>query len=54
MTTEQSERANTVIDRIAQGIERVKDRVGGGEILERAEEKLMDKKADINREPAIN
>jgi len=54
MSKEQTERANTVIDRIAQGIERVKDRIGGGEMLERAEEKLMDKKADINNEPAIN
>ena len=43
-----------MIDRIAQGIERVKDRIGGGEMLERAEEKLMDKKAEINKEPAIN
>ena len=43
-----------MIDRIAQGIERVKDRIGDCEMLERAEERLMDKKADINKEPAIN
>ena len=54
MSKDQTERANTVIDRIAQGIERFKDRIGGGKMLERAEEKLMDKKADINNEPAIN
>jgi hypothetical protein len=54
MSKEQTERANTVLDRIAQGIERVKDRIGGCEMLERAEERLMDKKADLNHEPAIN
>ena len=51
---QQTERANTVLDRIAQGIERVKDRIGDSEMLERAEERLMDKKAEINKEPAIN
>lgn len=39
---------------MAQGIEKVKDRFGGSEALEMAEESLMDKKADINDEPAIN
>ena len=50
----QTERANTMIDRLSQGIEKVKDKIGGSEVLERAEEKLMDTKADINKEPAIN